>query len=308
MQQPVKGLSVHKAVVAKANCPPAPRCRPQVDRERRLPASRRTPARTWSTPPCTRSWARRRCSRGSFNKAGYLRFDFSWGEGLSDAAQSEVEEVSNPAIRNNYEVRPAYAAGPGPRLGAMALFGEAYGDTVRVVEIDGAWSRELCGGTHVEGTAQIGSLTLLGEASVGSGNRRVEAFVGMEAFRHMAAERALVTELSEMLKVPGAQLPERIAATLAKLKSVEKELDKLRKEQLAASAASLVAQARDVAGVRLLAHDVGEPQRRRRPAQPGPGPAGPAGLRAGHGGDDRCSQRPAADPGGYQRGGTRRRA
>lgn len=197
--------------------------------------------------------------RGSFNKAGYLRFDFSWGEGISAAAKSEIEEVSNLAIRNNYQVETKIMSlADAKALGAMALFGEAYGDKVRVVEIDGAWSRELCGGTHVDATAEVGSLTLLGEQSVGSGNRRVEAFVGMEAFRHLAAERALVTELSEMLKVPGPQLPDRIAATLAKLKAAEKELDRLRKEQLAASAASLVEKAKDVAGVRLLAHHAGE--------------------------------------------------
>ena len=138
-----------------------------------------------------------------------------------------------------------------------ALFGEAYGDTVRVVEMNGDWSRELCGGTHVESTSRIGSLTLLGEQSVGSGNRRVEAFVGMDAFRHLAAERALVNELSEMLKVPSVQLPDRLAATLAKLKAAEKELERLRREQLAASAAALVSKAVDVDGVRLLAHDAG---------------------------------------------------
>lgn len=196
--------------------------------------------------------------RGSFNKAGYLRFDFSWGEGLSDAAKSEIEEVSNLAIRSNYQVETKIMSlAEAKALGATALFGEAYGDTVRVVEMNGDWSRELCGGTHVASTSRIGSLTLLGEQSVGSGNRRVEAFVGMDAFRHLAAERALVNELSEMLKVPSAQLPDRLAATLAKLKSTEKELERLRREQLAASAAALVSTAVDVDGVRVLVHDAG---------------------------------------------------
>ncbi|BAS09168.1 alanine--tRNA ligase [Arthrobacter sp. Hiyo4] len=117
---------------------------------------------------------------------------------------------------------------------------------------------ELCGGTHVANTSLIGSLSLLGEQSVGSGNRRVEAFVGMDAFRHLAAERALVTELTEMLKVPSGQLADRIASTLNKLKATEKELDRLRKEQIAAAAGNLVGTARDAAGVQVIAHDAGQ--------------------------------------------------
>ena len=127
-----------------------------------------------------------------------------------------------------------------------------------MVEIDGAWSRELCGGTHVESTSRIGSLTLLGEQSVGSGNRRVEAFVGMDAFRHLAAERALVSELTDMLKVPANLLQERVAATLTKLKTAEKELERLRKESLGAAAANLVGTAVDTTGVQLIAHNAGE--------------------------------------------------
>ncbi|MEV7647629.1 alanine--tRNA ligase [Arthrobacter sp. NPDC089319] len=259
VQKPVKGLSVHKAVVREGELPAGATVQAAVDAQRRHAGEQAHSGTHIIHAALHQILGPEALQRGSFNKAGYLRFDFSWGEGLSDAAKSEVEEVSNLAIRNNFEVQTrVMPLAQARELGATALFGEAYGDTVRVVEIDGAWSRELCGGTHVEGTSQIGSLMLLGEASVGSGNRRVEAFVGMEAFRHMAAERALVTELSEMLKVPGAQLPERIAATLAKLKSVEKELDKLRKEQLAASAGALVSQAQDVAGIRLLAHNVGD--------------------------------------------------
>ncbi|BAS18196.1 alanine--tRNA ligase [Arthrobacter sp. Hiyo8] len=96
--------------------------------------------------------------RGSFNKAGYLRFDFAWGEGLSAATKSEIEEVSNIAIRNNFRVdTKVMGLAEAKALGAMALFGENYGSEVRVVEIDGAWSRELCGGTHVANTSLIGA-------------------------------------------------------------------------------------------------------------------------------------------------------
>ena len=148
--------------------------------------------------------------RGSFNKEGYLRFDFAWGEGLSESAKHEVEEVANLAIRDNHEVvTRVMPLAEAKALGAMSLFGEKYGDVVRVVEIGGDFSRELCGGTHVGTSAEIGSLSLLTESSVGSGNRRVEALVGLNSFNHLAAERTLVNQLTGLMKVQSsADLPE----------------------------------------------------------------------------------------------------
>ena len=259
VQRPIKGLSVHQAIVREGELPADALVHAAVDRQRRHAAEQAHTGTHIVHAALHQILGPEALQRGSFNKAGYLRFDFSWGEGLSTATRSEIEEVSNIAIRNNYRVTttvmPLAAA---KALGATALFGENYGSEVRVVEIDGAWSRELCGGTHVESTSRIGSLTLLGEQSVGSGNRRVEAFVGMDAFRHLAAERALVASLTDMLKVPSNLLQERVAATLAKLKHAEKELERLRKDQLAAAAGALVGTAVDAAGVRLIAHDAGD--------------------------------------------------
>lgn len=259
VQRPVKGLSVHKAVVREGEIGTDTLVRTAVDAERRHAAEQAHSGTHIVHAALHQILGPEALQRGSFNKAGYLRFDFAWGQGLSAATRSEIEEVSNLAIRSNYQVQTkVMPLAEAKALGATALFGEVYGSEVRVVEIDGDWSRELCGGTHVGSTAQIGSLTLLGDQSVGSGNRRVEAFVGMDAFRHLAAERALVTELSEMLKVPSNQLPDRLAATLNKLKTAEKELERLRKEQLTAAAARLVETARDLGGVRVIAHDAGQ--------------------------------------------------
>ncbi|WP_026552169.1 alanine--tRNA ligase [Arthrobacter sp. H20] len=258
VQRPVKGLSVHRATVREGEVSVGSPVMAAVDRQRRHAGEQAHSGTHIVHAALHQILGPEALQRGSFNKAGYLRFDFAWGEGISAGAKSEIEEVSNIAIRNNHTVETKLMRlDDAKALGATALFGEAYGDTVRVVEIDGDWSRELCGGTHVGSTSLIGSLTLLGEQSVGSGNRRVEALVGMDAFRHLAAERALVTELSEMLKVPSGQLPERLSATLTKLKTAEKELERLRKEALSASAAALVGSADDVDGVRLLAHDAG---------------------------------------------------
>lgn len=259
VQRPVKGLSVHKAIVREGEVATGAPVRTEVDRERRHAAEQAHTGTHIVHAALHQILGPEALQRGSFNKAGYLRFDFAWGEGLSTATRSEIEEVANIAIRNNYSVQTTeMPIDEAKALGAMALFGENYGSRVRVVEIDGAWSRELCGGTHVDATSRIGSLTLLGEQSVGSGNRRVEAFVGMDAFRHLAAERALVAELTEIMKVPSTQLADRIGATLAKLRATEKELDRLRKAQLTAAAGELTTKAQHVGNTRLLTHDVGQ--------------------------------------------------
>ena len=140
---------------------------------------------------------------GSLNRPGYLRFDFNWQGSLSDAQSSQIEEVTNQAVQADFEVHTfTEQLEKAKAMGAMAMFGEAYPDEVRVVEIGGPFSLELCGGTHVHNSAQIGPVTILGESSVGSGMRRVEAYVGLESFRHLAKERALMAGLASSLKVP----------------------------------------------------------------------------------------------------------
>ncbi|HEX5119332.1 MAG TPA: alanine--tRNA ligase [Pseudonocardiaceae bacterium] len=191
---------------------------------------------------------------GSYNKPGYLRLDFAWQGGLSPETRSEIEEVSNLAIRQDLPVRVVFTSmGGAQELGALALFGETYDETVRVVEIGGPWSRELCGGTHVEHSSQIGSIALLGESSIGSGVRRIEAYTGLEAFQYLAKERALVQNLALMLKVPDSEVPARVEALVGRLRDAEKELERLRGERLLSSAGELAGGAVDVSGVTLVA-------------------------------------------------------
>ncbi|MEX5298305.1 alanine--tRNA ligase [Kocuria sp. CPCC 205292] len=260
VQQPVKGLSVHQAVVREGEALSGATVHAQVDVARRRAAEAAHTGTHIVHAALHDVLGPEAVQRGSFNKEGYLRFDFAWGEGLGEAQRQEIEEVSNAAIHANHEVvTQEMALAEAKAMGAMSLFGEKYGDRVRVVELNGPWSRELCGGTHVGGTAQIGSLTLLTEQSVGSGNRRVEALVGLDSFRHLAAERTLVHQLTGMLKAQSsAELPERLAGTLEKLKSAEKELAVLRREKLQAQAGSLLDGVRQVGPVKVLAHDMGE--------------------------------------------------
>ena len=260
VQQPVKGLSVHQAVVREGEALSGATVLAQVDVARRRAAEAAHTGTHIVHAALHDILGPEAVQRGSFNKEGYLRFDFAWGEGLAEAQRREIEEVSNAAIHANHEVvTQEMALDEAKAMGAMSLFGEKYGDRVRVVELNGPWSRELCGGTHVGGTAQIGSLTLLTEQSVGSGNRRVEALVGLDSFRHLAAERTLVHQLTGMLKVQSsAELPERLAGTLEKLKSAEKELAVLRREKLQAQAGALLDGVREVGAVKVLTHDMGE--------------------------------------------------
>ncbi len=139
----------------------------------------------------------------------------------------------------------------------MALFGEKYGDTVRMVDIGGPWSRELCGGTHVSASAEVGLISLVGEASVGASNRRVEALVGQDAFRQLAAERALVSQLSTSLKTPREQLPARIAELSASLKAAEKKIAAFEAKALSDRAPSLVEQTQQVGAFRVVAEAIG---------------------------------------------------
>src|SRR5690606_13496382 len=125
-------------------------------------------------------------------------------------------------------------------LGAMALFGEKYGDRVRVVDIGGDWSRELCAGTHVASSAQVGMINLVSESSVGSTNRRIESFVGIEALRNFAVERSIVQQLSSGLKVPRLELVDRVSELTTQLRVAEKKIAQLEAARLAERVPQLV--------------------------------------------------------------------
>jgi alanyl-tRNA synthetase len=191
---------------------------------------------------------------GSLNRPGYLRFDFNWQGALTEDQRAQIEEVTNEAVEADYQVNTfSTALDKAKAMGAMAMFGENYPDVVRVVEIGGPFSLELCGGTHVRNSAQIGPVTILGESSVGSGIRRVEAYVGLESFRHLTKERALMAGLASSLKVPSEEVPARVANLVERLKAAEKELDKARLANARAAAANAAAGAESIGKVRVVA-------------------------------------------------------
>jgi alanyl-tRNA synthetase len=191
---------------------------------------------------------------GSLNRPGYLRFDFRWQGPLSEGQRVQIEEVTNQAVEADYQVHDFVTdLDQAKAMGAMALFGEQYPEQVRVVEIGGPFSLELCGGTHVHNSAQVGPVTILGESSVGSGVRRVEAYVGLDSFRYLAKERALLAGLASSLKVPSEQVPARVATLVERLRAAEKELERTKQTAASSAATNAVAGAEHIGSVRVVA-------------------------------------------------------
>ena len=190
---------------------------------------------------------------GSLNRPGYLRFDFNYTEQLTPEQLEEIALVTNQAVDQHFPVHTIETTlDKAKDMGAMALFGENYGSDVRVVEMGGPFSIELCGGTHVTNTSEIGPVSVLGESSVGSGARRIEAYSGLDAFRYYSKETALVEGVSRELKVQTEDLPERIAQLTEKLKAAEKQIADLHKAQLMSQTADMIAGATDINGFSVI--------------------------------------------------------
>ncbi|MCW2636593.1 MAG: alanyl-tRNA synthetase [Blastococcus sp.] len=253
VQRPVKGLVAHQVRVTEGELREGTELTAEVDYEWRLSACQAHSGTHVVHAALRQVLGPQALQSGSYNRPGYLRLDFAWQGALSAQQRSDIEDVANAAVRADHRVTASYMTLPEAReFGALALFGETYGEQVRVVEIGGPWSRELCGGTHVRGSAQIGTLALTGESSVGSGSRRVEAVVGLEGFRYLARERDLVRQLAELLKAPQDGLVERVSGMLTRLRDADKELAELRSQQTQAAAGQLAASSRDVGGVALV--------------------------------------------------------
>ncbi len=194
---------------------------------------------------------------GSYNKSGYMRLDFSWSQPVSGATRSEIEEVVNAAIRSDLAVQTrVLPLDEAKALGAQALFGEKYGAEVRMVDIGGPWSRELCGGTHVATSAQVGLVNLVGESSVGSTNRRVEALVGLEGFRDLAVERTIVSQLSSALKAPREDLPTRVQGLMEDLRTAQKRIAEFESANLQQRVPTIARQASTVGTTTVVAETV----------------------------------------------------
>ncbi|AXH35937.1 alanine--tRNA ligase [Humibacter sp. BT305] len=259
VQKPVKGLVSHRTEVASGQVAVGDLARSVVDPQWRRGATQAHSATHIIHAALRQVLGEEAHQAGSYNKAGYMRLDFGWSQPLSAETRTEIEEIANLAIRDDLEVVTRELPIDEARsMGAMALFGEKYGDVVRMVDIGGPWSRELCAGTHVSSSSEIAMINLQSESSVGSANRRIEALVGIDAFREFAAERALVSQLTSTLKAPRDEITTRITDLMASLKAAEKRIAAYESAALAGRVPALAATARRVGDVLLVTENVGE--------------------------------------------------
>jgi len=252
VQSPLPGLIAHRVKVVRGEVRPGDQALALVDVGRRAAVSRSHSATHLLHAALRRSLGETASQAGSLNAPGRLRFDFNTPSAVPASVLGDVEDEINEVLLRDLEVRWFVTdQTEAKRIGAIAMFGEKYGDKVRVVEI-GDYSRELCGGTHVPRSSIIGMVKLLGEASIGSGVRRVEALVGLDAFRFLAREHVLVNQLAGDFRARPDELPDRIAAVLDRLKSAEKELERLRAAAVLSSAGDLAARADPVGGAQVV--------------------------------------------------------
>ena len=258
VQSPIPGVFVHRGRVLRGSWSAGTEVHASVDVERRRGISRAHTATHMVHKAFREVLGETATQAGSENAPGRFRFDFPSAGAVSPSALSEVEARVNSLLLEDLEVTAEeMSQAEAKSIGAMALFGEKYGDRVRVVSV-GDWARELCGGTHVARSGQLGVVKLLGESSIGAGVRRVEALVGVDAYSFLAREHILLNSLTDLIK--GArveELPERISAMIAQLKDVEKELAQVRTAQVLAQSASLVTQAEKINDYAVIAHDMG---------------------------------------------------
>jgi alanyl-tRNA synthetase len=257
VQKPINGLIVHRATVLDGEAVTGTGAEAVVDVARRRSVSRAHTATHMVHQALREELGDTATQAGSENSPGRLRFDFKAQSPVPLEAMADIEAKVNAVLLDDLPVTADIMSLDEARhMGALALFGEKYGERVRVVSI-GEWSIELCGGTHALRAGQLGVVKLLGEASIGSGVRRVEALVGSDAYHHLAREAAIVGQLTDQLKVRKEELPDRIASILSKLKEAEKEIAAVKQAQVLGAAAGLVSSARDISGVTLVSHDAG---------------------------------------------------
>ncbi|MCU1589483.1 MAG: alanyl-tRNA synthetase [Frankiales bacterium] len=249
VQRTLPDLVVHRARVVSGELRVGAAGLAAVDVERRRSVSRAHTATHLVHKAFRAALGEQATQAGSYNAPGRFRFDFHSPGAVPASALADVEQEINEIALADLEVRAFVTTqDEARRIGAMALFGEKYGDSVRVVEV-GDYARELCGGTHAARSGQLGMVKLLSEASIGAGVRRVEGLVGLDAYSYLAREHVLLAQLAATFKVPSDEVPDRVAATIARLREVEKELDQLRAGAVLQQAASFAAAAKDVFGV-----------------------------------------------------------
>ena len=258
VQAPIRGLSVHRGTLTEGTMSVGEKAYAQIDGARRLAIARAHTATHMVYAGLRSVVSKDATQAGSENSPSRLRFDFRHSSAVDASQLGDIEALVNEKLAEDLTVTTEeMSLDEAKAQGAIALFGEKYGSRVRVVTIGDGFDRELCGGTHVPTTGHIGRITLLGEGSIGSGVRRIDALVGDGAYEFQAKEHALVAQLSHLVGGRAEELAERIENLLAKLRDSEKELEKVRTEQALSRGSELAASVRAVGAVNLVGAVVG---------------------------------------------------
>ena len=245
VQKPIKDLIVHQCRLTEGTLVVGADVNANIDLNRRGAIARSHTATHMVHKALREELGPQATQRGSEDAPNRLRFDFQWSKAPSKDIMNAVEARVNDRLRDNLAVTTTEMKfDDAIALGAMHLFGEKYGDIVRVVSIgEDGWSRELCGGTHVDHVGKIGQISIMSEASIGQGVRRVDAVVGQGAYEFNAREHALVSQLSDKLNARPDELADRVNTLLAKLKESDRRLASMYESQLAAAIPQIVAEA-----------------------------------------------------------------
>ncbi len=251
VQSPVPGLYVHRATVVDGVIAAGGSALGEVDTARRSAISRAHTATHMIHRAFREMLGETATQMGSENAPGRLRFDFPSTGPVPQSVLLDAEALVNDVLAEDLTVRAqVMKQDEAIQMGAMALFGEKYGENVRVVSV-GDWAHELCGGTHATRSAQLGLVKFLSESSIGAGVRRVEALVGTDAYRFLAREHLLVNRLTELTKAPPEELPDRIEQYMVRLKNAERELQQLKSAQLLANVDQIIGTGADIGPFRF---------------------------------------------------------
>ena len=258
VQTPVPGLFVHRGTVVSGVVKSGESVVAEIDLQRRLAISRAHTATHMVHKAFREALGETATQAGSENAPGRFRFDFPSTSAVPTSVLNDVESRVNELLIADLQVSAEVMSQDAARaIGATALFGEKYGDQVRVVSV-GDWAKELCGGTHVSRSGQLGLVKLLSESSIGAGVRRVEALVGHDAYKFLAREHVLLNSLTEIIKgVRAEELPQRISELVEKMKSMEKEMSAVNSAKAMAAASELVKRNKSIGTANLIIEQLG---------------------------------------------------
>ena len=233
VQSPVAGLRVHRGTLEQGQLTVGDEVVAAIDTARRQAIARSHTATHMLHKALQETLGAQATQAGSENNENRLRFDFHHGKSLSDGETEQIFDRINDQLRENLPVNTEIMSlEDAKKSGATALFGEKYGQEVRVVDIGNGWDRELCGGTHMPTTGYLGQVVLMSENSIGSGVRRIEALVADKAADFQAKEHELITQVAKIMGTKPEMIPARIDDALLRLRHAQKELTRLQQENL----------------------------------------------------------------------------